>query len=153
MKLRYREDSLDLLLPSFRERVERVLRTLRVQKFTPVVFDTMRTPEEADANARRGKGIKDSMHMYGVAADIICNEHGWTCRMHGCKFFTKLGAAAKAHGCTWGGDFKSVDMPHIQGIPVKAQAAMRALGQGPEALDARDELCAQWLSVKPEPSL
>lgn len=144
---KYRADDLNLLLPSFREATVRVIERLRAQGFDPIPFDTLRTPEEALRNAKRGSGILDSIHLYGCACDVICGVHGWSCKASKCKFYTKLGAAVEAEGLVWGGRFPSrVDLPHFQGIAVREQKAMRDLGRGEESAAARDKLTAKSIA-------
>jgi hypothetical protein len=135
---RYSEDDLGLLLPSFRERVERLLAALRRRGFVPCFRDGYRSPEEARRNAVRGVGVADSMHCYGAAADIICGERGWD---HD-EFFVALGEEAKKAGLYWGGDWRKPDRPHVQGVPAtrRAQDAMRRL---PNDREARDALVAR----------
>jgi hypothetical protein len=108
--------------------------------YKPVLFDGLRTQAEAIRNATKGTGIKDSIHCYGAAADLICEDHGWACRAAKCKFFTVLGREAEKLKMVWGGRFTKVDQPHVQGISIGQQAKMRKLGIGPESEAARDEL-------------
>ena len=137
---KYREDDIELLLPSVRPRVQAVLDDMKALGYKPVLFDTLRRLDQALANAKKGSGVSLSMHLYGCAADIICDDHGWSCAAKKCKFFIKLGAVAKQHGFVWGGDWPKRDMPHIQAVALKNQNAMRALGMSESSLEARDEL-------------
>lgn len=123
-------DDITLLVPAFRERVQAVLDQLTARGFTPVLRDGMRTRAEAAANARRGVGIADSMHCYGVAADVICAELGW---QHP-EFFAALGEVAEDAGLVWGGRWKRRDLPHLQGVPVAWQDRVRRAGS-PEVID------------------
>lgn len=143
---KYKEDDINLLVPSFRERIETLLDTLRKQGLQPVLFDTARTQEEAARNAARGTGSSRSMHLYNVAADIICAEHGWDCAAHRCQFFHISGTESRKLGLVWGGDWPKRDMPHHQAIPVSWQYQMRALGNSPSTWKQRDELARKWLS-------
>ena len=128
---RYREDSLDGLLPGFRPVVERILGRMSALGFDCVVFDALRTPEEALQNAAKGTGIVNSIHCYGAAVDIICNRHGWSCKAKRCKFYLALQRCAEAEGCVSGAHFKSVDLPHVQAVPVGTwQNRVRACGLG-----------------------
>ena len=120
---KFKSDSLDLLLPSFRKKVDLLLAAMVEAGFDPIPFDTFRTAEEAAANARIGKGIVNSMHEYGAAVDIISGSKGWN---HP-KFFIELGKQAEALGLTWGGRFTRVDKPHVQAIPYKHQNKLRSL--------------------------
>lgn len=146
---RYKADDIELLVPSFRPVVRRLLDALTARGFSPVPRDTLRTPAEALANAQKGVGIANSMHCYGVAVDVICGAHGWSCRERGCPFFTALGEEAEKLGLTWGGRWRRRDFPHVQAIPVADQGRIRKLGaQGQAAvLDAfvRSRLVAQML--------
>ena len=123
---KFKSDSLDLLLPSFRKKVNLLLASMVAAGFDPIPFDTFRTAEEAAANARSGKGIVNSMHEYGAAVDIISGSRGWNYP----AFFEELGRQAEHLGLTWGGRFTRVDKPHVQAIPYKNQNKLRSL---PEA--------------------
>lgn len=156
---KFKEADIELLLPTFREHVRSVLARMRVRGFKPVLIDGLRTPAQAKVNATKKTGIDNSMHIFGAAADIICEEHGWSCderdkktkkRLHECKFYPTLGAEVKADGSVWGGDWDGdavadkhdTDLVHMQGLeatPVR-QNEMRALGTDPSSLPARDAL-------------
>ncbi len=155
---RIREDDITLLLPSFQAPVQKLLDRMRDLGYSPILFDGLRTAAEALRNAKRGTGVVQSMHLYGCAADIICEDHLWSCKDKKCKFFTKLGQEAEALGLVWGGRFKKkvlragkwvvvegYDQPHVQAIPVSAQNAMRALGVSETRRNERDELCRKYL--------
>ncbi len=122
---KYREDDINLLLPSMQKHVQFVLDALRADKYRPVLFDSYRPPEEALANAAKGTGIVKSMHSYRSAADIICEKHGWSCRAKKCKFYQTLKRHALSLGFVCGADFSSVDEPHIQCVFVSDQNAVR----------------------------
>jgi hypothetical protein len=150
---KYKEDDINLLLPSFRPKVQAVYDGMQAAGYRPCLRDTVRTQAEADANAEKGTGSSRSMHMYGCAADIICDEHGWSCAAVKCKFYTKLGALVEAQGLFWGGRFQSVDQPHMQGVAPtpKAQNAMRALGTADRTAGARDALVRRELGLDAMP--
>lgn len=143
--MRFKEDDTNLLLPSFRVVVEATRHRLLALGYKPCVRDTLRTPAEAARNAKLGVGVENSMHLYGCAADIICDVHGWDCFDEGCDFYEALVREAKALGATCGGEWRRRDWPHIQAVPVGQQAAMRRLGTGAESLGARDELARRCL--------
>lgn len=132
-----RVSSPSALVPPFRAAVTTLADRLSAAKFKPRLFETYRSPKRAqqlvEAGKSRAKGGL-SMHCYGVAADIICAEHLWSCEKHGCGFFEALGREAKALGMTWGGDWdgdgvtreqREHDLPHVQAVPITAQAAVR----------------------------
>ena len=123
----YKSDDITLLLPPFRERVVILLDALKGRGHEPVLFDGLRTPEEAQRNAQKGVGVLNSMHLYGIAADIICGKHGWSCEKADCHFFAALGLEAMKLGLTWGGTWRRRDMPHVQAIAVKDQTRFRRL--------------------------
>jgi hypothetical protein len=151
---RYKEDDINLLLPSFIPEVQAVLDSMRSQGFKPVLFDGLRTPAEALKNAAKGTGKSNSPHLYGVAADVICDEHGWSCAQKKCKFFTKLVATVRARGLVTGEDFhgpggvRKVDQPHFQAVLPATEAKLHALGMGPESVPARDALVQAFLKSR-----
>lgn len=140
---RYRSDDLTLLLPSFERKARLVLSGMDARGFEPVPFDTVRTAAEAAKFFARGVGSKDSMHLYGVACDVICDLHGWSCSAHGCKFFSVLGEVVEGLGLVWGGRWKRHDLPHFQGVSVADQPILRAI-KDPAERDAfvAARLCA-----------
>jgi GNAT superfamily N-acetyltransferase len=107
------------LLPSFARKVDLLIQRLRAQGFDPIFWEGYRTPERAADMARIGTGIRDSMHIYGAAVDIIDRNKLWK----NPAFFRALGREAKALGLYWGGDFG--DSPHVQALPVSAQNGLR----------------------------
>lgn len=106
---------MDLLVPAFRSRVESVLADMRAQGFDPLVWETWRSRERAALLSARGVGVVQSMHCYGCAVDIISESKRWGAPR---KFWLALGAAAKAHGLTWGGTWRRHDLPHLQAVPI-----------------------------------
>ncbi len=137
---RYKQDDITLLLPSMHIMTQVVLDAMVELKFKPVLFDGMRTAAESARNAAKGTGIKQSIHEYGAACDIICDDHGWQCRAKRCKFYTALPRLYRAHGFVAGADFPMVDEPHGQGVTVAKQNAMRALGTASSSVAARDKM-------------
>ena len=124
-KSKYKEDDINLLLPSFRNKIEQLLNRMRQRGFDPILFDTFRTQAEADKYAAKGVGIKGSMHVLRAAADIISASTGWS----NPKFFTALGHEANILNLTWGGEFQpdKKDYDHVQAIPVNLEHAFRLL--------------------------
>lgn len=137
---KYRSDDINLLLPTWREKVRELMVRMGELGFKPVLFDGLRTAEEALKNAAKGTGIANSMHLYGCAADLICDVHGWSCHAAGCNFYRVLGAEAEAMGMVWGHRIKPGDYPHVQGVAKAKQNAMRAFGVGPEHAGERDAM-------------
>lgn len=132
---KYKADDVGLLLPSFQPVARALLKRLEMLGYEPVPRDTLRTPAEALANAAKGTGIVDSIHLHGAAMDVICGVHGWDCVKHGCDFYNVLGREARNHGLVWGGDWRRVDKPHVQCVTVAEQKALRALATWDEKDD------------------
>lgn len=112
---KYKSDDMSALLPSFRSKIETLLTNMKNLGYDPIPFDTIRTPAEAQANAAKGTGIVNSMHLYGAAVDIISGSRGWSFP----EFFADLGKQAESLGLTWGGRFARVDNVHVQALPGK----------------------------------
>jgi hypothetical protein len=111
------------LLPSFAAKIDLLIRRMRAEGYDPMFWEGYRSPERAAALERIGSGIRNSIHIYGAAADIVDRKKLWS----NPAFFAALGRNAKAIGLTWGGDWKRGDKPHVQGLPVSAQSQFRAL--------------------------
>lgn len=45
-------------------------------RYSCAVDQVKRTQAEANANAKAGKGIKNSLHLIGLAADLLIYDHG-----------------------------------------------------------------------------
>lgn len=144
-----------LLLPSVRIRVEAMIVVLRNEGQNPKLFETGRSPERAiwlgtTGKSRNGVG---SLHCLGAAADLIDAEHGWD----NPAFFVALGRVAALYGMTWGGDWDANpdtkqtfdDRPHVQGVPVPMQNALRAC----RTFEARERFVAAYLQAHPMPTL
>lgn len=126
------------LVPPFREAVAALMKALADAKFKPRLFETYRSPKRAQEMVEAGKSRARgglSMHCYGMAADIICADHLWSCEKRECGFYEALGREARALGMTWGGDWdddgvsrelREHDLPHVQAIPIGAQARVRS---------------------------
>lgn len=145
---KYRTDDIEQLLPTWRAKVRELILRMGELGYVAVLHDGLRTEAEAKANAAKGVGIADSVHCYGLAADLICGLHGWQCHKNRCGFFEVLGREGEALGMVWGGRFSRVDLPHFQAIPVAWQKQLRALGKGADSAAARDALSAKHFASK-----
>jgi peptidoglycan L-alanyl-D-glutamate endopeptidase CwlK len=65
-------------------------------------------PHRTVTNARSNQF---SWHGYGLAVDVISKSKGWDA---GELWFKLVAAIFKKHGCKWGGDWLSPDLPHMQ---------------------------------------
>jgi hypothetical protein len=77
-------------------------------------FDEVkRTKEQALANAKSGKGIANSVHLIGLAADLILYKDGLY--QTGSEAYRFMGDYWKAMGKDhrWGGDFSRPDGNHF----------------------------------------
>lgn len=132
-----RVSSPSALVPPFRAAVAALADRLSAAKFKPRLFETHRSPKRAQELVEAGKSRARgglSMHCYGMAADIVCADHLWSCEKHGCGFYDALGREARALGMTWGGDWdddgvtreqREHDLPHVQAVPLSAQGEVR----------------------------
>jgi hypothetical protein len=119
-----RVDTLDLLEPTFRHKIEAILSDAKQHGVDLMVYETYRSQErqqilfEQHATTLRKVGV----HHYGLACDIVYRVHGepsWK------GSFNFLGHLAHAHNLVWGGDWKTfVDADHVQFCAVKHQGKL-----------------------------
>jgi hypothetical protein len=74
--------------------------------YEPALDQVKRTQAEADANAAAGKGIKNSLHLLGLAVDLLLYRAG--VYVTDTATYTELGEWwEQQHSlCRWGGRFK-----------------------------------------------
>lgn len=107
------------LAPRFRLKVERIIERLRETGHPAVVRETVRLPalqaHYFATGTSKSSDALGSWHAYGLACDIVHTTLLWSAPP---EYWEALGAAAKAEGCAWGGDWKSIrDTPHVQWGP------------------------------------
>lgn len=117
------------LLPGFAKKVEQLFQAMRKRGYKPLLWEGYRTPERAAMLAEKGTGIVDSMHSYGAAVDIVDESTAPNYWTGAPGFWNALGEEAEKLGLTWGGRWKSVDRPHVQGITVAEQTAFRKMSR------------------------
>lgn len=131
--------SLDLCAPRFAAAVRAMLADLAGDR-EEWAFETLRTPERQrflygfgrDYDDGRGKVTNAqtalySFHGYGLAVDIVEKDATpWDAPI---GFWNAIGEAAEKHGLTWGGRWRTPDLPHVQWgkCPKSPSAADRAL--------------------------
>lgn len=75
------------------------------------IGEAYRTPEQAKANAIRGAGIANSLHIQGLAVDFNLFINGQYQR--DTAAYARLGEYWESIGGTWGGRFKRADGNHF----------------------------------------
>lgn len=66
--------------------------------------EAYRTPEQAELNAKKGIGIKNSLHTIRLAVDFNVFKNGYWLKEG--KEFEDLGKVWESMGGSWGGRFK-----------------------------------------------
>ena len=146
----------DTLCDGFRERVLDVLVLMRERGWTPLLYETRRTPERAAELHARGVGSKSSLHCIDIAADIVdADRHNvprktkeglWDAPP---KFWADLEDIAESLGLVrlyrrgvkhddTDNNAESWDKPHIQACAVSEQNELRAMTR-----DERSAWCRQ----------
>lgn len=116
----------DYLAPGFRGAVENAIAECNDPSngLDAIVYETYRSNELQALYYKRGREVKPphspvtraqtnlySWHGYGLAVDVIHRTKEWG---PGDSWFRTVSEIFKRHGCKWGGDWKSPDMPHFQ---------------------------------------
>lgn len=118
------------LAPQFRAKLDRVFARLRSLGFAPVLHEGKRSEQRARELAKKGTGIVKSMHVLGLAADVLPAPKQWPPASN--PFWQALGEACKAEGLEWGGTWSPEhrDLPHVQlfdtRLDARAWAAYKA---------------------------
>lgn len=120
-----RDANILLLAPKFRRAVEAICADMTAAGWCCRVFEANRTDDrqrylygfgreydDGRGPVTKAKDTSRSWHGYGLAVDVV--EDDATPWIAPQAFWQALGAAAERHGCTWGGRWKLVDLPHIQ---------------------------------------
>lgn len=86
----------------------------RTHGFDAAIDQVKRTQKEADNNAATGAGISNSLHLLGLAGDLLLyNEHGTY--LTATEDYKVIGEYWEGlHPlCRWGGRFKKADGNHF----------------------------------------
>ncbi len=130
------DSDLGNLAPTFRRAVRSALRDCALAGLDAYVFEAHRSQELQELYYARGRTIKPperpvtnahinlySWHGYGLAVDVISQEHYWD-RPE--LWFRHVAKHFIANGCKWGGGWKRPDMPHMQWGRCKPSPSNRA---------------------------
>lgn len=111
--------------PRFSAACDRIITDMADRGHAVKAFETIRTPErqrylfgfgrvwdDGRGDVTKVDNVFEGWHIYGVAADLVQDDATpWIAPM---AFWNDLGRIAESHGCTWGGRWKQLDLPHIQ---------------------------------------
>lgn len=121
------DKKLQSLNPDFRVKVQRVMEELTRKGFQPTIFYGWRSTEVQMQLFKAGNStVKFSFHNVtgpngqpnSMAADIIDKRWAWGPEAQKNGFWDALGAATRAQGIYWGGDWRGFkDVAHIQHHP------------------------------------
>lgn len=127
---------LSLLAPKFSVAVTASIAACNAAGFDAFVFEGLRSQELQALYYARGRTIippaapvtnaassLHSWHGYGLAVDVISASMEWDVDA---QWFASVAAIFKQHGCKWGGDWKTRDLPHFQWGPCKPSPSDRA---------------------------
>lgn len=95
---------------TFAQNVAKLIEWTYSQGYKLTFAEAFRTPEQAEWNAQKGVGIRDSLHCYRLAVDLNLFKDGkWLTETHD---FKPLGAfwetlSTPEAKCTWGGSWGS----------------------------------------------
>lgn len=114
------ESRLSVLNPLFAARIRTLMGRMERRGFDPMIWETGRSRERAEDLAERGTGIEDSMHIYGLAVDIVSASALWGAPQ---PFWRALCEEANYLKLTCGADFGDHD--HIQALPTRYDPIVR----------------------------
>ena len=146
------QSSLDLLAPKFKLAVLAALADCQADGLDAVVYETLRSHELAVLYYARGRSVIPpkakvtnapdetySWHGFGLAVDVVSKAKGWSKPIH---WFADVAEHFKTHGCKWGGDWHTQDLPHMQFGACKPSPSARA-----RQLLADGGMTAVWQAV------
>lgn len=101
----------------FSRRLAELIEEACIRGYSVTMGETYRPPETADLYAKRGIGIKNSLHCLRLAVDIqIFRDGKWLKKTEDYEGLALFWESLSTTGfqCTWGGRFKSlVDPSHF----------------------------------------
>ena len=128
MSAHYKEptvtNTLETLAPKFKKAVEDAIEECNDAGLDAIVFETYRSKVLQELYYARGRTVIPpknkvtnassniySWHGFYLACDVISKSKEWK-RPE--SWFKQVADIFKSHGCKWGGDWKSKDLPHMQ---------------------------------------
>ncbi len=135
------EGRLQKLHPALVAALRRTVADLAVQGIAVEIVQGLRTFEEQDALYAKGRTQPgqivtqarggESNHNYGLAADLCPYTAGkpdWNAPI---TVWAAIGAAAAAHGLSWGGAWKKfIDKPHVELPAMTVRECLACFRQG-----------------------
>jgi len=115
-KIDNRISNLDILHPTFRNKVVRMLYECAKQGIEVEVIETYRTPERQEEVRRKGFSMLHggkSKHQHHIAVDIVPKKFGWY-MWHDKELWAKIGEIGQKQGLIWGGTWRFRDFPHFE---------------------------------------
>ncbi len=114
------------LIPAFASKLEMLFTIVREEGYDPYFWEGLRSKERAARLARKGTGIKMSMHCYGAAGDIVeadltpwdVPRGFWDCISDTAESLKLVVLYRKG---------RRRDRPHVQALPVSAQGKFRRM--------------------------
>lgn len=124
------------LAPRFADAVRAALEDCAAAGLDAYVYEARRSRELAELYYARGRTVIPpkgkvtnapdetySWHGYGLAVDVISLGRAWK---QPASWFAAVAEHFKRHGCKWGGDWRTVDLPHFQWGRCKASPSKEA---------------------------
>lgn len=101
----------------FTRRLGRLLAWAEAEGLRVALNEVLRSPAQAEANAAAGRGISNSLHLSGLAADLLLYSPEGAYLTQG-EGYARLGEAWEALGTptlpnAWGGRFTKPDPGHF----------------------------------------
>lgn len=115
-----KQDSLDLLHPSFRPIAVKWLEEVLSAGLRVKVLETLRTEARQQALQAQGASqVKVGWHQVGLALDFACFDHEGKYLTNDLSGdYRRAGEIAESLGCVWGGRWKHlVDSSHLEYHP------------------------------------
>jgi hypothetical protein len=105
---------------AFSEDLSYLIQEINRSNYRAVIGEVERTPEQAEIYAQRGVGIKDSLHLKKLAADIHLFDKNTGALIQSYVIYKTFGDWwEKAHPHNrWGGNFKRIDSCHFERVDI-----------------------------------